>query len=119
MIDIATGVISSLDNEKTNGETINLGSGVGTSVNEITLMLKEAYKSESEINITGDFRLGDIAHNVADITKAQDILGFRQTVGLEEGLSDFCMWVKRQEHDNTGYEKSLDEMEKTGMFIRK
>lgn len=119
VIDIATGVISSLDNEKTNGETINLGSGVGTSVNEITLMLKEAYKSESEINITGDFRLGDIAHNVADITKAQDILGFRQTVGLEEGLSEFCMWVKRQEHDNTGYEKSLDEMEKTGMFIRK
>ena len=32
VVDIAGGVIASLDNERTNGETINLGSGVGTSV---------------------------------------------------------------------------------------
>lgn len=119
VVDIASGVIAALDNLKSNGETINLGSGIGTSVNEITDILKKAYKSKSEINITGDFRLGDIAHNVADITKAEDILGFKVTVGLEEGLTQFCNWVQGQEHDNSGYEKSLNEMEKVGMFIRK
>lgn len=56
---------------------------------------------------------------MADITKAEDILGFKVTVGLEEGLTQFCNWVKGQEHDNSGYEKSLSEMEKAGMFIRK
>ena len=46
-------------------------------------------------------------------------IGFKITVGLEEGLTQFCNWVKGQEHDNSGYEKSLSEMEKAGMFIRK
>ena len=119
VVDVATGVINSIENEKSNGETINLGSGVGTSVNEITEILKKAYKSDSEIKITGDFRLGDIAHNVADISKAEEILDFKQTISLEEGLTQFCNWVQGQEHDNSGYEKSLSEMEKAGMFIRK
>lgn len=119
VIDIAAGVIASLDNNLSSGETINLGSGVGTSVIEITNILKKAYNSDSEINITGDFRLGDIAHNVADITKAETILGFKKKVLLEDGLDKFCNWVKGQEHDNSGYEKSLSEMEKVGMFIRK
>ena len=119
VVDVAAGVISALNSEKSNGETINLGSGVGTSVKEITQILKRAYKSESPINITGDFRLGDIAHNVADITKAENLLGFKQSVSLEEGLTQFCDWVKGQEHDNSGYEKSLKEMEQAGMFVRK
>lgn len=119
VVDIARGVIDSLDNDKSNGETINLGSGVGTTVNQITEILKKAYKSESVINITGDFRLGDIAHNVADISKAEEILAFKVTVGLEEGLTQFCNWVQGEERDNSGYERSLSEMEKAGMFIRK
>lgn len=117
--DIALGVIASLENEKSNGEVINLGSGVGTSVNEITEILKKAYNSNSSINITGDFRIGDIAHNIADISKAKEILGYEQTVSLEDGLQAFCNWVKGQEHDNSGYEKSLNEMENAGMFIRR
>lgn len=119
VVDIASGVIAALKNKKSNGETINLGSGIGTSVNEITDILKKAYHSNSKIKISGDFRLGDIAHNVADISKAEKILGFKITVGLEEGLTQFCNWVKEQEHDNSGYEKSLEEMENVGMFIRK
>lgn len=119
VVDIASGVISSLDNEESNGRIINLGSGVGTSVIEITKILKKIYKSGSDIRISGDFRLGDIAHNVADISKAEEILEFKQTVSLEDGLVQFCNWVKGQEHDNSGYERSLDEMEKAGMFIRK
>lgn len=119
VVDIASGVIAALDNKESNGQIFNLGSGVGTSVNEITAILKKAYKSDSNIKITGDFRLGDIAHNVADISKAEDILNFKMTVNLEKGLTDFCDWVQEQEHDNTGYEKSLKEMEKAGMFIRK
>lgn len=87
---VAYGAIASLKNRRSNGEIINLGSGVETSVNKITAILKKIYNSDSKINITGDFRLGDIAYNVADITKAKDILGFRQTIDLKDGLSAFC-----------------------------
>lgn len=103
VVDVSAGVISALNNAKSDGEIINLGSGIGTSVKEITQVLKRAYKSGSPINITGDFRLGDIAH----ITKAESILGFKQSVNLEEGLPQFCECVKGQEYDNSGYEKSM------------
>lgn len=119
VVDIASGLIASLDNEESNGETINLGSGIDTSVIEIAEILKKSYKSNSEIKVTGDFRLGDIAHNIADISKAENILKFKQTINLEDGLLKFCNWVQGQEYDNSDYRKSLSEMEKAGMFIRK
>lgn len=116
--DIAAGVIAAITEEKSNGEIINLGSGVGTSVIEIAEILKKAYKSSSEVRVTGDFRLGDIAHNIADVSKAKEILGFEQTVSLEDGLNAFCAWVVGQDKDNSGYEASLNEMEEAGMFVR-
>lgn len=119
VIDIARGVIASINNAKSNGQTINLGSGINTSVIEIAEILKKHYSSHSVIKITGDFRIGDIAHNKADITKAKEILDFQPSIKLESGLKNFCSWVQGQDKDNSGYERSLSEMEKAGMFIRK
>ena len=117
--DIARGVIDSIDCEASNGETINLGSGTNTSVIEIAEILKKHYWSTSDLKVTGDFRIGDIAHNKADISKAKRILNFKQTITLDDGLKDFCFWVVGQDKDYSGYERSLSEMEKAGMFIRK
>ncbi len=116
--DIARGVIGAFDSKASSGEIINLGSGKGTSVLEIANFLKERYESSSELNVTGDFRVGDIAHNIADISNARKSLMFNPKISLQEGLSEFCDWVLQQETDNSGYNASLDEMEKTGMFIR-
>lgn len=117
--DIARGVIDSIQNTDCNGETINLGSGINTSVIEIAEILKKHYGSTSELKVTGDFRIGDIAHNKADISMAQRVLGFNPTISLDDGLKEFCSWVVGQEKDNSGYERSLSEMEKAGMFVRK
>ncbi len=117
--DVAQGVIQSIFTDESNGEIINLGSGINTSVIDVANMLRQYYNSQSVINITGDFRIGDIAHNKADITKAKHLLGYNPRISLEKGLEDFCLWVKNQEIDNSRYEKSLSEMENNGMFVRK
>lgn len=117
--DIADGVIASIVNDRSNGQTMNLGSGINTSVIDIAEILKKHYNSSSEIMVTGDFRIGDIAHNKADISKAKAILGFEPKISLDEGLKMFCDWVVGQETDNSKYEQSLSEMEHAGMFIRK
>ena len=117
--DVADAVIRSLNESKSDGEIINLGSGIGTSVLEIAETLKRMYKSSSMICVTGDFRIGDIAHNVADLNKAKELLDFEPTIDLETGLRLFTAWVKDQEIDNSKYEKSLQEMEQAGMFLRK
>lgn len=117
--DVARGVILSMEEPESNGKTINLGSGTDTSVLRVAEILKQHYNSHSEIRVTGDFRIGDIAHNKADITAAKEVLGFCPTIDLEDGLKEFCAWVKCQARDNSGYERSLSEMENAGLFVRK
>jgi dTDP-L-rhamnose 4-epimerase len=116
--DVAAAIIQSLECPETNGQVINLGSGVGTDVLTVTRMLKEIYGSKSSIKVTGDFRIGDIAYNVADIGRAQRLLGFKHHVGLRQGMESFCAWVAGQKCDSSGYENSLDEMKRAGMFIQ-
>ena len=117
--DVAACTISSLSKPESSGKIINVGSGVNTSVIEIAETLKKYYNSSSEIRITGDFRIGDIAHNKADISAAKKLLQFTPTVSLQEGLSSFCQWVMGQGEKTDNYQQSLTEMEKAGMFIRK
>lgn len=119
VLDIADGVIACLDDEFSNGLIMNLGSGINTSVIEIAEILKKHYKGSSEIKITGDFRIGDIAHNKAEISLARQILGFEPKISLDNGLKEFCSWVVGQDTDNSKYEQSLAEMEQAGMFMRK
>ncbi|MBI4317795.1 MAG: NAD-dependent epimerase/dehydratase family protein [Chloroflexi bacterium] len=72
--------------EKGDGEIYNIGSGVGTSVNEICGHLKGITRyPRSEVH--GPPKLGETFKIYLDATKAQRDLGWRQEVGLEEGLS--------------------------------
>lgn len=116
--DVADAVVKALDTKKSNDEIINIGSGIGTSIIDIAEMLKRLYDSNSIIKVTRDFRVGDIAHNIADISKAQEVLDFKAMIKLEDGLRDFAEWVRGQETDNSGYNQSLEEMERVGMLVR-
>ena len=116
--DIADGVVASLENDESNGQVINLGSGMDTSVIDLAHVLKKNLESRSSITITGDFRIGDIAHNKADILKAKKILGFNPKTDLVDGIRTFCEWVKGQEIFDDKYENSLDEIEHAGMLFR-
>ena len=41
-------------------------------------------------------RAGDVRHSRADITRASTELGFRPTVGFEEGLARTLAWYRQQ-----------------------
>jgi len=42
-----------------------------------------------------DFRPGDVRHSLADVGKAQRLLGFAPARGVEEGLEIALEWYKR------------------------
>ena len=114
--DVADATILAIDNAKCSGMAFNIGTGTSIDVVTVANELKEFYKSNSEIKISGNFRLGDIRHNYADISLAKKILGYQPKYNFEEGLAKFCEWVLTQpiEHDN--YKKSLDEMKMKGLY---
>jgi dTDP-L-rhamnose 4-epimerase len=75
---------------------INVGSGKGTSVKEVATELSLAFDQKPNLRITGQFRMGDIRHNFADITRLNKLLELTPKIGLKEGLSRFAAWVKTQ-----------------------
>ena len=91
-------------------QIFNVGSGLGTSVNTVVTELMRAFGRTVPVRITGNFRLGDIRHNVADLTRVRDALGFEPRVSFREGLESFARWVVQQELVDGGYEASLEEM---------
>jgi len=123
--DVASFTCSALENSKTDYQHINVGSGENISVLKVVNILKKYYCSTSEINISGDFRRGDIRHNVADISRAKSICGFSPIFNFEKGMEEFAAWVTAENRENKllvsddKFERSLDEMKATGMLIQK
>lgn len=103
-------------NSGISGEAYNVGSGVGTSVLTVAETLKQLYGSPSKINVSGNYRIGDIRHNTADLTKVARDLGFSPLIDFHEGVTSFAEWVKNQEVEKSSYEKSIQELRERGMF---
>jgi dTDP-L-rhamnose 4-epimerase len=114
--DIVEATILGIEKDEANFESFNVGTGVCTTVIEVANTLKEKYQSDTEMEITGNYRLGDIRHNYADLTKIHDKLGFTPKVSFEEGISKFIDWVNQQEVVEDNYQKSIDEMKKKGLY---
>jgi len=89
---------------------VNVGSGAATTVTDVVGALFDAFGTTVPVTVSGNFRVGDIRHNVADITRARDVLGFEPRVGFGEGIRRFVAWVVSEPIEEDGYERSLEEM---------
>jgi len=114
--DVADATILAVDNDNCAYQAFNVGTGKSVDVNTVAKLLKEFYKSPSFIKVSGNFRLGDIRHNFADISKAKKILGYEPKVTFEAGLKMFYDWVLTQPVEEDNYKKSLDEMKEKGLY---
>jgi len=75
---------------------LNVGSGLPTKVIDLAQELKYLWKSESCIQITGDFRVGDIRHNWANSQRLQQVFPGWQHTSLSDGLKQFVEWASTQ-----------------------
>lgn len=69
----------------------------------------------SGINVSGDFRIGDIRHCYADLSQAKQLLKFTPKVSIEDGLNLFCDWLVTQAPENDQSEKALEELASKGL----
>jgi len=106
--DVAEVVALGLTGDGGDGRIMNVGSGVQVSVETIALSLKRQFADASAPVVSGQYRLGDIRHNYADISAIGQTLGFSPKVPLEEGVERFVRWVKTQPIAEDGAEGGLD-----------
>jgi dTDP-L-rhamnose 4-epimerase len=114
--DVVDATILAIENEKSNNQIFNVGTGRANTVIEVAQTLIKNYSITVDLNITGNYRLGDIRHNFADITKIKSMLGFMPKVSFETGIDKFTKWVLSQEVEQDLYEKSLMELKSKGLL---
>lgn len=114
--DVAEATILGLEREQANGHAFNVGTGVETDVLTVANTLIEKYGIEVPVSVSGNYRLGDIRHNYADITQARTLLGFEPKWSFSDGIAQFARWVDRQAVQEDRYEASIDEMKRKGLY---
>lgn len=95
---------------------LNVGSGIRTTVREVVEEITRFFESSSIVTVTGSFRLGDIRHNVADLTRIREQLGFEPRWSFADGILEFLAWAQSQDAQVGEYERSLAELTAKGLM---
>ena len=94
--DTAHGILLAGEHSDAIGETINLGSGIAVTINELARRVAlEVGRSEAEI-VHDRPRPGDVNRLLADVTRARTLLGYEPRVSLSEGLQQLLQWYRDQ-----------------------
>ena len=84
-------------NAKALNQVFNVACGQRTTLNDLVLLLRK-YLAKKDVEIGaveihyGELRKGDIPHSLASIEKAKDLLGYKPSHLLEEGLAEAVNW---------------------------
>jgi dTDP-L-rhamnose 4-epimerase len=114
--DVVQATILGIEKEEANGEVFNVGSGVPINVLTVASTLLNNYGGSNKLHISGNYRLGDIRHNYADLSKIKAKLGFEPTIYFEEGITKFVQWVNQQEIKEDKYDQSIVELKEKGLL---
>jgi UDP-N-acetylglucosamine 4-epimerase len=79
------------------GAVYNVALGDRTTLTQLFALIREQVArfrpaAASAGAVYRDFRPGDIRHSLADITKARELLGYRPTHTIREGLAETAAW---------------------------
>jgi UDP-N-acetylglucosamine/UDP-N-acetylgalactosamine 4-epimerase len=75
------------------GEVYNIACGERYTVNELFYTIRELVGCNVEPTYREE-RKGDVRDSLADISKAQRLLGYHPEVGLKEGMAPTLAWFK-------------------------
>lgn len=116
VLDVIDALYACLDRDQLSKPLIaNIGSGVPTSVARLSKILSEISGFKASIDISGDFRVGDIRHCFADLSCAAKGINFSPKISLEDGLRRFTAWAANQPEYKDKSNFALDELAKKGL----
>jgi dTDP-L-rhamnose 4-epimerase len=95
--DIARCCALVLGQDGADGRTLNVGTGIPTSVVEVARVIAAGLGKEIDPEIQNEYRAGDIRHCYADTKQAERLLGFRAEIPFEAGMKELLAWLEGQE----------------------
>jgi dTDP-L-rhamnose 4-epimerase len=114
--DAVDATILGIERPEAKNGIFNVGSGEPVSVNTVAVALSRQLEIRAPIEVSGNFRLGDIRHNYACLKKTGRVLGFTPKYGFDAGIALYCAWARTAGSMQSGYEQSLSEMRQKGLL---
>ncbi|HEX3385812.1 MAG TPA: SDR family NAD(P)-dependent oxidoreductase [Mucilaginibacter sp.] len=114
--DVVDATILALESSNADHQVFNVGTGVPVDVLTVVDELTKNYGVPVQSRISGNYRLGDIRHNFADLAKINKALGFQAKVSFKEGIKKLTDWVNGQQLGASKYEESIKEMHDKGLL---
>jgi dTDP-L-rhamnose 4-epimerase len=93
--DVARANLLVLERPEADFQVFNVGGGRAVTVNQFARMMLNAFNSDLEPLLSGEFRIGDTRHTVSDISKLQK-LGWTPTAPVEQNVREYVDWLQEQ-----------------------
>jgi dTDP-L-rhamnose 4-epimerase len=107
--DVALACRLALESPDSSGAVFNVGSGNCYSIAQLAQdMARVVGRPEMQPEITGTYRVGDIRHCFADISRSRRLLDFKPRYSLEAGLADMHGWLEKQSAEDFAFEASQE-----------
>jgi dTDP-L-rhamnose 4-epimerase len=113
--DVVRAILAGLERRLDIEDTINVGSGQASTIITVARLLTEALGGTIEPHVTGQYRVGDIRHNWADVRRLEQLTGGPK-VSLEVGIRRFADWVRTQPVPPDLLEKANAELKARGLM---
>ena len=78
------------------GEVFNVAAGARTSLSHLFALIRDGL-AEHQLHygrepLFAEFRPGDVRHSLADVGKAERLLGYRPTHAIDQGIAEALPW---------------------------
>ncbi|WP_371017774.1 NAD-dependent epimerase/dehydratase family protein [Pseudalkalibacillus sp. JSM 102089] len=114
--DVVEATVLGIESDRANFESFNVGTGIPTDVLTVANTLITKYGAKVNTSVSGNYRLGDIRHNYADLSKIEKLLKFKPSYNFEQGITNFVNWVETQSVEEDSYDKAMIEMKEKGLY---
>lgn len=94
---------------------LNVGSGRPHTIHDVARTLCRTLGMTVPIEITGQYRVGDIRHCWADLSRARAVLGFEPRTSLADGLRELCEAAENAPMASW-LERATSELKSAGLF---
>jgi dTDP-L-rhamnose 4-epimerase len=115
--DVANAFATVLESELAVWDVFNVGSGSPISIAEMASTLARMLGKSIAAQYLGKYRVGDVRHCFADISKIERTFGVRPQRSFDEGMQELISWVSEAKAPVDRSQASLAELEKQRLLV--
>ena len=115
--DVAEAFAAVLESDRRVWDVFNVGSGKPITVTEMAQVLARLLHKNIAPEIINKYRVGDIRHCFADITKIERVFGFKPRRSFEAGMAELIDWVATARAPVDRSQESLAELQRSRLVI--